>query len=473
MKLTFWGAAQTVTGSMHELTHHGERYLLDCGLYQGRRKEAFARNSTFPFAPSSVKSVLLSHAHTDHAGNLPTLVKNGFTGPIWANAATTDLCQAMLRDSAYLQERDAEFIARRNAKRRRLEIDDQDLEIVAPLYGIKDAEQALEQFQVLESANAVHEVAEGLLCQRFDAGHMLGSTAMVLEAKEGGKRTRLAFSGDVGRVGLPIIRDPEALPAVDYLIMESTYGNRLHEHNEAVEDKLEAVIKRTVERGGKVIVPAFAVGRTQQVVLMLHGLMKQGRLPAIPIFVDSPLAVNVTEVFRRHPECFDEHIAEYLQRGEDPFGFSRLKYVREVADSKALNDLRGPVVIISASGMCEGGRVLHHLRNNIGDPRNTVLITGYQGENTLGRKIVDKAPEVNIFGEPFRLRAEVVKLNELSGHADQRELLSWMKPMVGSLKRVFLVHGELLPANTLAKLIEEEYHLPVTVAARGESFSLD
>ena len=472
MKLTFWGAAQTVTGSMHELTHRGERFLLDCGLYQGRRRDAFAKNSTFPFPASSVKAVLLSHAHTDHAGNLPTLVKNGFTGPIWANAATTDLCQAMLRDSAYLQERDAEFIARRNAKRHRLEVDGQDLEIVAPLYGIKDAEQALEQFQVPESANAVHEVSDGLLCQRFDAGHMLGSTAMVIEATDGGKRTRLAFSGDVGRAGLPIIRDPEKMPPADYLIMESTYGNRLHEQNEAVEDKLAAVIKRTAERGGKVIVPAFAVGRTQQLVLMLHNLMKQGRLPSIPIFVDSPLAVNVTEVFRRHPECFDDQIVQYLKSGEDPFGFARLKYVREVADSKALNDLRGPVVIISASGMCEAGRILHHLRNNIGDPRNTVLITGYQGENTLGRKIVDKAPEVNIFGEPFRLRAEVVKLNELSGHADQLELMAWMKPMVGSLKRVFLVHGELLPATTLAKLIEEEYHIPVTVGARGESFDL-
>ena len=468
MKLTFWGAAQTVTGSMHELTHRGERFLLDCGLFQGRRKEAFAKNSTFPFPAASVKSVLLSHAHTDHAGNIPTLVKNGFRGPIWANSATADLCEAMLRDSAKIQERDAEFIARRNAKRRRLEVAGEDLEIVQPLYNMKDAEQALEQFKVLASSNAVAEVADGLLCQRFDAGHMLGSTAMVIE----GDGRRLAFSGDVGRVGLPIIRDPETMPPVDYLIMESTYGNRLHAQSGVVEDKLESVIKRTAERGGKVIVPAFAVGRTQQVVLMLHSLMKQGRLPNIPIFVDSPLAVNVTEVFRRHPECFDEHIMEYLKSGEDPFGFGRLKYVRDVADSKALNDLRGPVIIISASGMCEAGRILHHLRNNIGDPRNTVLITGYQAEHTLGRKIVDKLPEVNIFGEPYRLRAEVVSLTELSGHADQRELLAWMKPMVGKLKRVFLVHGELVPATTLAKLIEEEYHLPVTVAARGESFDL-
>ncbi len=473
MKLTFWGAAQTVTGSMHELTHRGDRYLLDCGLYQGRRKEAFARNSTFPFPAASVKSILLSHAHTDHAGNIPTLVKNGFTGQIWANSATTDLCGAMLRDSAYLQERDAEFLERRNQKRKRLQLEDQESEIVAPLYNIADAEKALEQFHVIDTPTSLHEVAPGLLCRRFDAGHMLGSTAMVLEAEENGKRTRLAFSGDVGRAGLPIIRDPEPMPGVDYLIMESTYGNRLHEAGEAVLDKLENVLRRTVERGGKVIVPAFAVGRTQQVVLMLHELMKQNRLPNIPIFVDSPLAVNVTEVFRRHPECYDDEIGVYLQAGVDPFGFSRLKYIRDVADSKALNELRGPMVIISASGMCEAGRILHHLRNNIGDPRNTVLITGYQAENTLGRKIVEKAPEVNIFGEPFRLRAEVVKINELSGHADQRELLNWMKPMVGGLKRVFLVHGDPLPAQTLAKLIEEEYRVPVTVPSRGDHFELE
>ena len=468
MKLTFWGAAQTVTGSMHELTHRDERFLLDCGLYQGRRKEAFAKNSTFPFAAASVKGVMLSHAHTDHAGNIPTLVKNGFRGPIWANAATTDLCGSMLRDSAKIQEKDAEFLARRNAKRRRLEMEGEDLEIVQPLYTMKDAEQALEQFHVIASSHAVHEVADGLLCQRFDAGHMLGSTAMVIQ----GDGCRLAFSGDVGRVGLPIIRDPETLPAVDYLIMESTYGNRLHAQTEAVEDKLAAVIKRTVERGGKVIVPAFAVGRTQQVVLMLHGLMKQGRLPNIPIFVDSPLAVNVTEVFRRHPECFDEHILEYLKGGQDPFGFSRLKYVREVADSKALNDLRGPVIIISASGMCEAGRILHHLRNNIGDPRNTVLITGFQGENTLGRKIVEKQREVNIFGEPYRLRAEVVKINELSGHADQHELIEWMKPLMSTVKKVFLVHGEPVPQETLAGVIRSTYGVEVLNPARGESFEL-
>ena len=275
MKLTFWGAAQTVTGSMHELTHGGERFLLDCGLYQGRRKEAFAKNSIFPFAAESVKGVMLSHAHMDHAGNLPTLVRNGFRGPIWANAATTDLCGAMLRDSAHLQERDAEFMARRNAKRRRMEVEDQVQEVVQPLYGMADAEQALQQFQVIPQGHEEYEVVPGLECQRFDAGHMLGSTAMLIS--DG--KTRLVFSGDVGRVGLPIIRDPETMPAADYLIMESTYGDRLHEPSEAVLDKLAGAITRTAERGGKIIVPAFAVGRTQQVVFMLHELTLANRLP--------------------------------------------------------------------------------------------------------------------------------------------------------------------------------------------------
>lgn len=471
MKLTFWGAAKTVTGSMHQLEFEGQQFLLDCGLYQGRRKEAFARNSNFPFRPADIDAVVLSHAHTDHTGNLPTLVRQGFRGRILANAATTDLCGAMLPDSAHIQEKDAEFVAKRLARRRRLDPDEQG-EPVQPLYSMADATKTLEQFVTSGPVDLV-EITKGLLCQRFDAGHMLGSSALVIEGRPGGGQpVRLAFSGDVGRVGLPIIRDPVALPEVDYLIMESTYGNRLHEATGKVTDKLADTVRRTAERGGKIIVPAFAVGRTQQVVLMLHELELAGRLPKIPIFVDSPLAVNVTEVFRRHPECFDDETQRFLMNGSDPFGFKRLRYVRDVEDSKALNDLRGPYIVISASGMCEAGRILHHLRNGVEDPRNTVLITGFQAENTLGRKIVEKMPEVNIFGEPFRLRAEVVKLNELSGHADQQELLAWMSPMAKSLKRVFLVHGEGDAQTTLAQLIEERYRIPVSIPGRGDQFNL-
>ncbi len=470
MKITFWGAAQTVTGSMHELTLQGKRYLLDCGMFQGRRKEARERNANFPFRPSSVDAVLLSHAHIDHTGNLPTLVKGGFAGPVYATPATTDLCAAMLKDSAFLQEKDALFMAKKLNRRRKLGLED-DLEVVEPLYSIADAERALALFRQTPD-NTLTEVGPGLRYQGLDAGHMLGSTALVMDLEEDGRQVRLAFSGDVGRASLPIIRDPQEMPPVDYLIMESTYGDRLHKDMGAVKDKLADTINRTCQRGGKIIAPAFAVGRTQQIVLLLHQLINEQRIPGIPIFVDSPLAVNVTEVFRKHTELFDAETAEFLKNGEDPFGFKLLHYVREVSESKALNDLRGPAFILSASGMCEAGRILHHLRNTIENPRNTIMITGFQAENTLGRKIVDKWPEVPIFGEPMRVRAEVVKLTELSGHADQAELLAWMRPMVKTLKRVFLVHGEPAQAAALAKAIESIYGLPVTIATRGEHAQL-
>jgi metallo-beta-lactamase family protein len=470
MKLTFWGAARTVTGSMHEVTVSGSRYLLDCGLYQGHRKQAREVNGNLPFPASSVDAVLLSHAHTDHTGNLPTLVKNGYAGPVYATPATTDLCHAMLPDSAYLQEKDAEFLKKRKHRRRSIGIEDE-TEIVEPLYSIADAEATLRLFSP-RLCSLPYRAGPGLTATHIEAGHMLGSTSLYLELSEAGKKSRLAFSGDIGRVNLPIIRDPQPMPPADYAIMESTYGDRLHKDPGAVKEKLAEAINRTAARGGKLIAPAFAVGRTQQVVLLLHELFNEGRCPRIPIFVDSPLAVNVTEVFRRHPYLFNDDTNNFLVNGEDPFGFSQLRYVREVSESKALNDMRGPMMIISASGMCEAGRILHHLANNIEDGRNTILITGYMAENTLGRKIVDKQPEVNIFGEPRRLRAEVVKLNELSGHADQQELLGWLEPMAATLKRVFLVHGENSQSAALAQAIQQRYRIPVSVPGRGESFEL-
>jgi metallo-beta-lactamase family protein len=311
-----------------------------------------------------------------------------------------------------------------------------------------------------------------LTFETFDAGHMLGSSAIVLRERRNGREVRLAFSGDVGRKGLPIIRDPETLPPIDYLIMESTYGGRLHEPEEAVKQKLADVITRTSERGGKLIVPAFAVGRTQQLVMLVHELALENRIPRIPIFVDSPLAVNVTEVFRKHPECYDLQAQEHLNNDRDPFGFETLKYIRDVNESKALNDLRFPAMIISASGMCEAGRILHHLRNNVEDPRNTILIPGFQAEHTLGRKIVERRAEIPIFGEPMRLRAEVVRLNALSGHADQQELLRWIKPLTPHLKKIFLVHGEPTQSNALARAIHEMFGVSAVVAQRGESVTL-
>ena len=470
MKVTFWGATGTVTGSMHELRVNGKRILLDCGLYQGRRKEAYERNAHLPFPATSIDAVLLSHAHIDHSGNLPTLTKNGFAGPIYTTPATADLCNSMLLDSAHIQEKDALFLAKRHRRRKQLDPTAEDGG-VPPLYSTEDAERVLPLFRTVPHYQET-EVAPDVTYKNYDVGHILGSTAMVIEARNSNRKVRLMFSGDVGRPGLPIIRDPDTMPEADYLIMESTYGDRLHKEVGAVADKLAEIVNRTVARGGKLIVPAFAVGRTQQLVLVLHELMDAGRIPSIPIFVDSPLAVNVTEAFRKHIEHFDEETKRFLTAGDDPFGFARLRYIREVSESKALNDLRGPYVIISASGMCEAGRILHHLRNNIGDSRNTILITGFQAENTLGRKIVDKQIEVPIFGEPMRVRAEVAKLNELSGHADQRELLTWMKPFARGLKRVFLVHGEPLQSAALARAIRDQYDLDVVIPKRGDSTDL-
>ncbi len=470
MKITFWGAVQTVTGSMHEVRTNGVRLLLDCGLYQGRRAQARERNANLPFGAREIDTVVLSHAHIDHSGNLPTLVKNGFAGPIWTTPATADLCGPMLRDSAHVQERDAEFVNKRWLRRKKLDPAAEGA-AVPPLYALEDAEAVLPLFRPAATGQE-HDLAPGLTCRAYDAGHILGSSAVVLTANHNGRSVRLAFSGDVGRRNLPIIRDPEPMPQVDYLVCESTYGGRLHKETGIVENKLAAVINRTCGRGGKIIVPAFAVGRTQQLVLMLHALSDQERIPRIPIFVDSPLAVEATKVFRKHSELYDDETNEFVKNGEDPFGFSRLRYITDVAESKALNDLRGPFVVISASGMCEAGRILHHLRNNIEDPRNTILITGFQAENTLGRKLVDRLPEVSIFGDVMRVRAEVETLNELSGHADQHDLLEWMKPMARQLKQVFLVHGEPAQATALAQAVRERYDLEVVIPTRGEIHTL-
>lgn len=449
---------------MHHLDTGGKQFLLECGLYQGRRQEALERNSNFPFASSDIDAVILSHAHMDHSGNLPTLVRNGFSGPIYTTPATVDLCLAMLADSAHIQQQDAEFCNRRRAHRKAKGLDYREC---APLYTLDDAAHTYPLFKPVNLGDR-KQVSDTLAYRTYDAGHMLGSTSMIVEADG----VRLAFSGDVGRKGLPIIRDPQPLDAADYLIMESTYGDRLHRPIGHAEDNLADVVQRTAARGGKIIVPCFAVGRTQQIVLMLHQLMEAKRVPSIPMFVDSPLAINATEAFRRHPECYDEEARKFLLQDQDPFGFSRLKYVREASESKKLNDLHGPMVIIASSGMCEAGRVLHHLRNNIEDPRNTILITGFQAPYTLGRKILDHHKEVPIFGEPMTLRAEVVSLEELSGHADQHELIEWMRPFAKGLKKVFLVHGEPGPGATLAALITKEYGIEAYMPARGESVEL-
>jgi metallo-beta-lactamase family protein len=468
MKLTFWGAAGEVTGSMHLVETSGKRILLDCGMNQGKRKDSDAKNRHLPFPGSSIDEVVLSHAHIDHSGNLPTLVKSGFSGPIFTTPATIDLCKWMLLDTAHIQEKDAEFLNKRLEHRKRAGLENGH---VVPLYDTADAERTLPLFQPVPYHES-HSLADKVNYTAYDAGHILGSSSIVIHDQSGDQPVRLAFSGDVGRPNLPIIRDPEPMPAADYLIMESTYGGRFHKHDTHVVEKLADIVIRTAKRGGRIIVPSFAVGRTQQLVLLLHQLFNEKRIPTIPIFVDSPLAINVTDVHRAHPECFDEETRSYISNGEDPFGFKRLQYIREASESKKLNDLHGPFVVISASGMAEQGRILHHLRNNVEDPRNTVLITGFQAQDTLGRKLIEKWPEVKIFGEPVRVRAEIASLDELSGHADQGELLAWIKPMVPTLRRVFLVHGEAQQSETLAKILNSQFHLEVVCPHPGQEFTL-
>jgi len=471
MKLTFWGAAQSVTGSMHAISTEDETHLLECGLLQGHRREAFEINSHLPFEASSIRSVVLSHAHIDHSGNLPTLVRSGFGGRIHTTSATAELCQYMLADSAHLQEKDAEFIQKRNSRRKAVGIDDYNTP-VPPLYTVEDAAAVMEHFEPC-ALHLKKTIGNGLTIELSNAGHILGSAFILVEHVHNGRATRILFSGDLGRPGVPILRDPDPAPEADYLILESTYGDRLHQPVGSVEDKLLRLVTKTIARGGHVIVPAFAVGRTQQLVVMLHRLLERKLLPDIPIFVDSPLAINVTEVFRHHPEEFNSEAASFVQSGLDPFGFRRLRYLRDASESKTLNDLRTPFVVISSSGMCEGGRILHHLRNGIEDPRNLVLITGFQAANTLGRRLVERHSEVKIFGEPMRLRAEVSTLNELSGHADQQDLVRWVQPIAGKLKTVFLVHGEPGAQISLASVLAQELKINTACPSRGESFELD
>jgi metallo-beta-lactamase family protein len=464
MRLTFRGAARTVTGSAHLLEFEGGRVLLDCGLFQGRRAEARRINASMPVEPSTVDAVLLSHAHIDHSGLLPAFQKQGFRGKVWATHATQDLCGAMLRDSAFIQEKDIEWVNRRERRR-----GDDRLE---PLYRMEDADAVLEQFEGVDYGTPFHPLP-GLEVEYRDAGHILGSATMVLTVREGPRTVKLGFTGDVGRPNRPIIRDPETMADCDYLITESTYGGEVHDPPDKAKERLAEIVGRTAARGGKVIIPAFAVGRTQEIVHRLDELENEGRLPPIPIFVDSPLAVNVTDIFRAHPECFDEKMRTYMETDPHPFGFGRLTYIRDVQESKKLNSSRLPMVIISASGMAEAGRILHHLRNNVSDPRNTVLIVGYCAEHTLGKRIVDRDPVVKIFGEPHPLRAEVEVMNSYSAHADEPELLEFIGRLDRQrLRRTFLVHGEPGRQIALANALEAEGHREVTIPERGDFFEL-
>jgi metallo-beta-lactamase family protein len=466
MKIQFLGAVRTVTGSMHLLTVNGARILLDCGLFQGRRQESLERNRNLPFDASTIDALILSHAHIDHSGNIPTLVKHGFQGNVYATPASRDLCAAMLLDSAHIQEYDARYVNKQRAKK--------GLPPVEPLYTVEDATHSLQHMVSIGYDRPWPVTPDATLTFR-DAGHILGSAISVLDIEEPSQKRRLVFTGDLGRKGAPILRDPQPVENVDYLIIESTYGDRLHGPIESTDRALRDVIISTYQQGGKVIVPAFSVGRTQELVYALHRLTKAKKIPELPIFVDSPLSVNVTEIFRLHPECYDEELRQFLASGDqrDAFGFYRLTYIRSVEDSKELNFLRQPAIIISASGMCEAGRILHHLKNNIEDPRNTVLIVGWQAPYTLGKRLVDREPMVKIFGEEYRLRARVEIIDGFSAHADREGLLEYGRQINSSrLKVVFVVHGEEPSSLALADGLSHLGIMSVIVPSQGEEHEL-
>ena len=465
MKITFAGAAREVTGSCHILEVGGRTILLDCGMFQGRRAETRMRNSELPLATSAIDAVVLSHAHIDHSGRLPLLTRHGYRNPIYCTAATRDLAAVMLADSAHIQEKDAEFLARRQK------------DAAEPLYGMRDATTAVERMVGLPY-DTTFDVIPGVRATFFDAGHILGSASVALDCTEGGVHKRLVFSGDIGRAGLPIIRDPHP-PAggADVVLLESTYGNRDHPSVEGAREMLARIITETAARGGKVLVPAFSVGRTQELVYDLHMLAREDKIPQIPIYVDSPLAIDATTVFAMHPEVFDQ-TEDLIHKVQDIFRFPLVRYTRDASESKALNTQHGPMIIIAASGMAEAGRILHHLAHNASDPRTTILIVGFQAEHTLGRRIVEHTPIIKVFGEEVSLKARVEVLAGYSAHGDRHELQQWLdRVRDGSGKgaappTVYLVHGEPEAQDAFAGQLVAAGYPSVRAPVRHESITL-
>jgi metallo-beta-lactamase family protein len=444
MEIEFSGAAREVTGSCHIVRTGGKTILLDCGLFQGKRSESTEKNLRLPVPVDEIDAIVLSHAHIDHAGRLPYLTAKGYDKSIVCTAATRDLAAIMLADSAHIQELDADFLSRRNR------------EAVRPLYDTDDVRRTVEHMTGVPYNRAV-EVLPGVTATFTDAGHILGSASVLLEAKSNGSTTRLAFSGDVGRWGLSIVRDPIPLERADAVIMESTYGNRDHGSVAGARDKLASVVRDTAAGGGRLLIPAFAVGRTQEIVYDLHELFRAGEIPNIPIYIDSPLATDATAVFQAHPEVYD-HNEDLVRTTRKLFRFELVRYTREVEESKRLNTLHGPMIIIAASGMAEGGRILHHLAHGADNPRNTILVVGFMAEHTLGRRIVEQRPTLRIFGDDVPLRAKVEIINGYSAHADRTELQRWLdevKMTSPPLERVFLVHGEAEAQDALADHLEK------------------
>ncbi len=461
MKITFYGATKEVTGSKHLLSINGVNIMLDYGMHQGKRSEATALNKKIPINPDKIDFLILSHAHIDHSGLLPLLVKNGYKNRIFATKATKDLIDIMLRDSGHIQEMDVEYINKKKAKRGE--------PLVEPLYTVEDAQNVM---PLVHGVNYYEKVklTDEISFTFYDAGHILGSAQVLLEFKENGETKRLLFTGDLGRENLPIIRDPDTIEKADAMISESTYGGRLHGDITDVTGRFKDIILRTHKRGGKIVIPSFSVGRTQEVVYELNKLVEAHEVPLMPVYVDSPLSVNATDVFKKHRECFDDETWAMINNHDDPFGFKMLTYIRDVEESKRLNECNKPCIIISASGMCEAGRIRHHLKHNISDERNTIMIVGYMARNTLGRRIREKEKDVKIFGEMYPVKAEVVVFDEFSAHGDQRDLIKHIKS--ASPKNLFLVHGEENQINILKEKTLETFQTNINIPNYGDAFEL-
>ena len=525
MYITYYGAVREVTGSLHLLTIGKDRILLDCGMFQGHRKEAAEKNKTFPFDPKFITNMVLSHAHIDHSGRIPLLIKKGFSGRIFCNRATSSACEYLLPDSAHIQESDAAYLnykkvrstmaeinktrgAKKISNRKMKDIknilkkdghklnneiiienlEKHGLEIHEPLYTIADAETSLNYFEGYPY-NTPISIGKNMILTQYDAGHILGSAISVIRGNDNGREYRIAFSGDLGRFNKPIVKDPtlnfdEKDRNPDLLILESTYGNRVHEHVEDMKPLLQDIIKKTVERGGAILIPAFAFGRTQELLYVIHELYNAGVIPSLPVYVDSPLASRMTKVFGEHPEVYDKATHKtFLEYGENPFFFKKLTFVESVEDSININKEQSSHILLSASGMCESGRILHHLRHKIHNWRHTILIVGYMAENTLGRKILEtgtdyeasgrrgEAPIVKILGKPYPLKAKVEKMDAFSGHGDKDEIVRFLKTSNLNPKKIALVHGEEEQIFSFAKTLENE-GFSVVVPSKGETMPI-
>ncbi|MBN2399205.1 MAG: MBL fold metallo-hydrolase [Candidatus Aminicenantes bacterium] len=466
IKFISHGACGEVTGSKHFLEIDGKLLQIDCGMFQGRRKESYQKNRKLPFDARAVSAIVLTHAHFDHSGALPIVVKNGFNGNIHSTSATRDIAQIILLDSAHIQQKDFEYIREKAAKH-----PERNLTLYQPLYTAEEAIVTMKNF-VTSNYHRKFMPLEEVEAEFCDAGHILGAATVHLTIQN---RLRIGFSGDLGRRGLPIIRDPEIMPAMDYLVLESTYGNRLHKSIGMAKEELAAIIHKAKTRSGKIIIPAFTIERTQELIYLIHILQSEKKIPVLPIFIDSPMAVNATAIFKIHPECFDkETIANFIANNIDPFGFDNIRYVVSTAESKEINSFTGPAIIISASGMAESGRILHHLSQHVENPANIIAIVGYMAEHTLGRRLVERARTIKIFGRSYKVNAEIATLNAFSGHADYSETIEWLSRHDWKrLKKIFLVHGE---DDALMNLRKEllRFGIPqVEIARYGGSYEMN